>query len=60
MIEYNPVSKCYEEKCPCCPPNDNNGFPTGYCSYCHDEGRIQVSLERDDRWWVNFLKWIVR
>jgi len=60
MIEYNPISKCYEEKCPHCPPDDAHGYPTGYCSHCHNEGQIQVGLERDDKWWVNFLKWIVR
>lgn len=60
MIEYNTIDKCYEEKCPYCPPDDECGYPTGECSYCHNEGRIQVGLERDDKWWVNFLKWIVR
>ena len=60
MIEYNSITKRYEEKCFYCPPDNEYGYPTDYCYKCHDEGRIGVGLECDDKWWVNFLKWLVR
>lgn len=49
----------YEEPCVHCQIN-NLGYLTGHCSECNDTGWKPALIECHDKWWIRFLKWIIK